>query len=92
VHAGASPQLPTPLLDLSCMTGGTARAAAKRGAAGSAAGPAPKRGRAGPKGGLSHAKLTFKSPAEFFAENKNIAGFDKYVGPPAGRRMVAPPA
>jgi hypothetical protein len=51
----------------------------KRASTATASQPAPKRGRTGGKSGASHAKLTFKSPAEFFAENKNIAGFDKYV-------------
>lgn len=39
--------------------------------------PTPKRARvSNGRTSSSHAKLTFKSPAEFFAENKNIAGFD----------------
>lgn len=52
-------------------------ASLKRSAAGNGSESVAKRGRTGGKSGASHAKLTFKSPAEFFAENKNIAGFDK---------------
>lgn len=59
-----------------------ASASQKRSATGTGAQSAAKRGRTGAKSAASHAKLTFKSPAEFFAENKNIAGFDKYAFTP----------
>jgi DNA topoisomerase VI subunit B len=36
--------------------------------------------KAGGKGGIGGDKLQQKSPAEFFAENKNIAGFDNVGG------------
>eukprot|EP00177_Eucheuma_denticulatum_P008854 GFKZ01016072.1.p1 GENE.GFKZ01016072.1~~GFKZ01016072.1.p1 ORF type:complete len:719 (-),score=110.52 GFKZ01016072.1:1545-3701(-) len=53
------------------MVAGGKRAAAK------AAGPTSKRPRTGnKKPSDGNTKLKFKSPAEFFAENKNIAGFD----------------
>lgn len=46
-------------------------AGVKRGPGARGGGSAAKRAR-----GSSDARLKFKSPAEFFAENKNIAGFD----------------
>lgn len=51
----------------------TAKPSMKRGA-GNIVEACPKRAKSTPR--PTDANLTFKSPAEFFAENKNIAGFD----------------
>jgi hypothetical protein len=52
--------------------------------------PAKAPTKAPAKGGKGDKALQSKSPAQFFADNKNIAGFDnvRFV-PPSGRQMSA---
>lgn len=54
--------------------------------------PAAAAAPAGAKKGKKGDALVQKSPAEFFAENKNIAGFDNVRGSTRGgpARMAAP--
>lgn len=52
------------------------KTATKRKSSASLSASTSKRPRTGPSSSGNGVKLKFKSPAEFFAENKNIAGFD----------------